>query len=355
MARPNKPWYRKNQQAWVTKIDGVQHTLARGPEAATRAEARKEFHRLMAERAKHHPNPGDSIRTDSLCDAFLDAHHATWKPLTFAWYVRHLKSFVASHGVLAASGVKPHHVLDWSNDHDWGPTTRRGAITAVKSVFSWARKVGHLDSDPLRDLERPTALRRQAILSPEAAALAIREANPLFSLFLEFLHETGARPGEAAVITAHDVDLTHRVVSLEVHKTAAHTQKPRTIVLSHRAMEILESLAIQRPDSEGPLFRNNRGNPWTGIAMNGAFRRLRQKTGLGQEATAQAFRHRFATDMAKIHPNSVVAAMLGHKTTSMVDRVYSHLGDEIETLCKAIDKGRPGNTKDTDSQESETS
>jgi integrase len=338
MARPHKPWYWAARQAWVVEIEGQRHTLAKGPKPETRAAAVQEFHRLMAQRGQANPAAA-SIAVKTLSGLFLDHIEADRKPKTYEWYRRHLKSFVAAHGDRQASSIRPHHVADWAGGHGWGPSTRRGAITAVKAAFAWGRKMGHLELDPIKDLDKPTPVRREKIIS-RAQAKAILGAVPArFGLFLEFLLECGARPGEAAALTKADVDLERGIAVLVEHKTERSTRKSRLIPLSARARQILTDQIGENP--AGALFRNDKGNAWTRYAMACAFRRLRAKLGMGKEATAQAMRHRFATDAAKILPNTVVAAILGHKSTAMVDRVYTHIGDEVEVLVEAVDKVRP--------------
>jgi integrase/recombinase XerC len=340
MGRPSKPWYREDRARWVARVDGRQITLARGPKSATEAAARKELRRLLAERDRGVRVGPVAIRTDELCDHFLHHVKTEREPATFDWYRRHLKSFCATHGATPAAEVRPHHVADWSNAHGWGQNTRSGAVTAVKRAFSWGRKMGYIDADPIRDLARPAPARRTAIMSGAQTAEAIAGVSAPLALLLEFLHETGARPGEGTLVAKADVDFARNLIVLTKHKTARATGKRRVIVLSARAAEIVRALAEANP--EGPLFRNTEGNPWTRNAMSLAFRRLRRKTGMGREATAQALRHRFATDAAGQYPNTVVAALLGHGSTAMVDRVYSHLGDEHDALRSAVDRIRPG-------------
>ena len=340
MARPPKPWRRASAgNAWYAQVRGVKVRLA-GPEASFE-DALKVLYRLLATEGDGRGAPRIGVR--NLCGLFLDHIKADRKPRTYDWYRRHLKSFVAAHGERAAADVRPHHVADWSNSHGWGASTRAGAVTAVKASFAWGRKMGHLETDPVKDLAKPRPARREKILSGDQVEVVLEDAAPEFSVFLEFLRETGARPGEGAALTTADVAWGEKVAVLRAHKTEGAMGKPRLIVLSDRAEEILRGQAARWP--EGPLFRNARGNPWTRHAMACAFRRLRARTGLGKEATAQALRHRFATDAARQLPNTVVAALLGHKSTAMVDRVYSHISDEIDTLKGALDKIRPPDQK----------
>lgn len=334
MPRQPKPWLLRGY--WVTKINGEPVRLAserEGKKAALVA-----FHRLMADKGKVGPA---EIRVDVLCDEFLHRVKTDGlKPNTFDTYRRHLKHFALQFGARAASSLLPHEVDAWSKARGWGPATRHGAITAVKAVFSWARKAGHLAGDPLEELAKPTMPRRQAILSREQSAVVLEQVRPAeLRDLLTFLAETGARPGEGAAITGADVDLGAGLAMLAEHKTEGKTHQPRVIVLSATAKALVGRLMEEQP--EGPLFRNARGRPWTRNAMACGFRRLRAKTGLGSTATSQAMRHRFATDTARQFPNTIVAALLGHRSTAMVDRVYSHVGDELDALRAAVDAVRP--------------
>jgi integrase len=343
MGRKSAPWYRKSHKAWVCRIDSHQHTLAKGPQEKTRAEAQKEFHRLMAARGETRADP--PMRVDALCDLFMDHIQADRKPATYEWYRRHLKTFLAAHGALSVAEIRPHHVLDWSNAHGWAPGTRRGAIGAVQAAFRWGKKVGHIDADPLGTIERPRAPRRTAILTTAQVEAILASVPPEFGLLLEFLRESGARLGEAARLTKADVDWERGIVILQEHKTGAKTDRPRILVLSARALAILTELTGRHPT--GPLFRNSRNNAWTRQTVQQNFERVRRKLNLGPEATAHALRHRFATDALVTQPNTVVAALLGHSGTAMVDQVYSHVKEEIDVLREAIAKVRPG-PKDAD-------
>jgi integrase len=340
MPRHPKPWFFAQKDAWYAQVDGRKIRLAKGKKA--KKEAQAELHRLLA--AGRTPTAAE-IRVDVLCDVFMDHVKADGlKPLTYETYQRRLKPFVAKFGPRAAGSLLPHEVETWSRSTGWGAATRHGGITAIKAAFSWARKVGHLPTDPLKDLAKPTMPRRQKILSREQSAVVLEEIRPpeLRDLLI-FLAETGARPGEGAALTAADVNLQAGLAVLAEHKTEGKTHRPRVIVLSTAAKDLVGRLIGEHP--EGPLFRNARGRPWTRNAMACGFRRLRGKTALGREATSQAMRHRFATDAARQFPNTVVAALLGHKSTAMVDRVYSHIGDEFDALKAAVDQVRPDKAK----------
>ena len=132
------------------------------------------------------------------------------------------------------------------------------------------------------------------------------------------LWETGARPSEVARIEASMIDAETGVIVMQ-SKTSGRTKKPRVIVMTQRMRELLLPLAERYP--EGPILRNTRGNPWTRNAMACRFAPLRERLGMGKEATAESFRHVFATDAAvKGVPIATTAALMGHASTKMLER-----------------------------------
>jgi integrase/recombinase XerC len=342
MGRPNRLWYRKSHDDWVTKLDGKPVTLAKGKK--NQAEARKAFHALMAERSREKKKP-TAIRVDELCDRCLERIEAERKRSTFEYYHRFLRRFVQRYGALEATAIRPHHVIDWSTGYGWKDSTRRSGMTAIKAVYARARRLGLIDEDPIRDLELPPKSRRERIISDAQIEAARGATHDRFALLLEFLRESGCRPGEAARLTAVDVDRDASIAALAEHKTDAKTRKPRLIPLSARALEILTPLIVEHPD--GPLFRNTRGNPWSRHGMSKAFGRIKKKTGMGREATSHAIRHRFATEAAKDHPIAVVSAILGHTNIATTMEYYVDLTKEKETLKRAINSIRPAGTRST--------
>jgi integrase len=338
MPRRAKPWRRKGAGgAWYAQIGGVKERLA-GPEVSFE-EADAALHRLLADRGESRPVEERPIGVKELCERFFLWTKDHRKPRTAEFYRERLKPFVAAHGAGPARDIKPHQVLDWANRPEWGRTTRHHAISVVQTAWRWAKKVGHLDANELGSIEKPPLAKRETIPSTKAVEAAIVSAYVPLGRLLDFLHETGARPGEAARITKGDVDFARGVVLLQEHKTDGSSGKPRAIVLSARALAMLRELAEEHPT--GPLFRNTRGRPWTRRAMSYGMQVTRAKVGAGREMTCHSMRHRFATDACKTLPNGVVAALLGHATTRMVDSVYSHVGDEHEALRDAVGKVRP--------------
>ncbi|HEY3395010.1 MAG TPA: hypothetical protein VGK58_20060 [Lacipirellulaceae bacterium] len=131
-------------------------------------------------------------------------------------YQQHLKSFVKSIGYkLSVSQVKPAHVDHWLRRYAGGQSHHNGACRAVARAFNWARKQGLIVASPLAGMERPAAVSRECYLTGDqwAEVIALLKADDPFADLIWFLHETGARPQEARVVSGRTFDKQrHRFV-----------------------------------------------------------------------------------------------------------------------------------------------
>jgi integrase len=343
MARTPQPRFYESRKAWYATIAGKQYLLAKGK--GGKAEAFTAFHRLMAEGAC--PAKRTELSVQLLLDLFVKASRDKVEPITHEGYVRRLQSFIDVYGASKAADVRPFHVQRWLDLHPaWNDSTRFGYVTAVKRAFNWAAKQGHLDKSPIADMDRPTMGRRTAVLTGEQVGkiLEFTASKPRLRPFRDLLvglWETGCRPSELRTLTADRVDLNAGKWTV-INKTRRKTGEPtRIIMLTEVAVELSRRLVSQ--SSEGIVFRNHRGRPWTRNAMACNFDDARKALGYGAEVTAYAFRHRYATD-ALIGGQEIgaIATLLGHKSTTMIMRNYSHAATEEEFLRRAARAIRPG-------------
>lgn len=331
--RPEPRWY-ESRGAWYCWVKGRQVRLAVGRESGDAAW--KAFHRLMLE-----AEPGrrrEHLSFEVLADLLLDWSKPRVKEETFEWYVRHLSHAATAFGKRPAHELRPADVELWlARRKGWCRTTKHGAAAAVKRVFRWARRQGLLDSDPMEALEKPTADTRRHVLTPDQGKAVIEAATGPFRDLLVVMHRTGMRPSEAYRLEAGHVDWARGVAVLREHKTD-RTGRPRIVILTP-VLDLLRPLAGRHP--EGPILRNSIGRPWTRKTVSKAFRDLRRRTGLGREATADSFRHLFVTDaLAAGVPIATVAQLVGHTSSQMISRTYSHLHDRFSHLQEAASRVR---------------
>jgi integrase len=349
VAHSPKPFFRTGR-GWYVQLGTKQHKLCDGPKSTdTEKTAWSAFHTLMAERAANdnRPAPNSANSASSLSLGELFEKYLEWcerhrEKRTYDGYVWHLQKFcdhLKAKGTpaksLPALSLRPFHVNEWLDAHTWGKTYRRNAIAAIKRAYAWGEEEGHIDSNPVRKLKKPTAARRERFVSPDDWA-AIRDsykpADP-FRLFLEFCWLSGCRPQEARLIEPRHVHLDKAVIAIPP-KEAKGRKKWRLIRLEGRALDIVRE---RLPGAKGKLFANRDGGAWTSFALNCRFHRLKDK--LGTRFSPYLFRHGFTQRLLVSGVDHLtVAALLGHADGTMVSKVYSHMDQADGHLRAALKK-----------------
>jgi integrase len=153
---------------------------------------------------------------------------------------------------------------------------------------------------------------------------------------LEFLLETGARPSEGRLLKWDQIDWKRQTAAFgrdEQHKTK-HKGKARTLYLTPRAIEILEST----PKESEYVFLSRNGRPYKTNSLRSFFRR-------NIAATTYRLRHTFAQNALDGEaPVDVVAKFLGHSDLRTV-QVYAQTRDDrartyAQTLVSPLQRQR---------------
>ncbi|CAN5702389.1 hypothetical protein BH23PLA1_BH23PLA1_41280 [soil metagenome] len=379
-----KPFYRTARKAWFVQVGGKQIKLGPDRDAAFRR-----YHELMGQPEAPSP-PADSASVVGVFDAFLDWCLKHKAGRTYDWYRGYLESFARTLPAgLGTARLKPFHVQQWLDANPGWKTGKQGAIIAVQRAFNWAVRMGLIEANPVRSLEKPRAGRREHVISVEQFR-TIREIvrDEEFRDLLTVCWETGCRPQEVLSVEARHVDLEGGswVFPADEAKGKKHQ---RVVYLTDAALEITRRLMAARPT--GPLFRNTDGLPWSPSALNCRFARLRlalgrerlQEMGLmppklrrltrpqrsdpavrsaHHEAVVErrrqivamakrlapryslyTFRHSWCTHALERGVDAVtVAVLMGHRDTTMISRVYSHLMQRRDHLREAVRKAVPG-------------
>lgn len=321
-----KPWYRRHDDWWyVTRsVDGrrQQVKLVRG--SSNEAAAYERFYELMA--AAGHVEPSTEITFNELAAKFLKASLRENSAKTTAWYAHFLDDFDHAYEGRVVD-LKKSHVESWLEDHpDWGKSTRRQAITALRRAVNWGFEEGHLREFPigLRKLRRPKMGKRETLISEADHKRMLAATDVCFRDFLTALWETGARPEEVRTVTSEMFISKAGVWLFKAHKTAEKTERPRTIYLTLTMVALTKRLAEVNP--QGPLFRNSQGRPWTTNAVRWRMKRLREKLDLPKGTVAYAYRHTYATTgLERGASIADMAELMGHSDTKMLSDHYGHL------------------------------
>lgn len=339
-----KPWFRKQTGWWYFTDDfGEQHRLAKDEK-----EAFDEWHRRRAAADDYSPN----ARFDAVADSFLDWTKMHRAQNTYEWYVTALTDVCRGFGATPIRQLKKHQVRQWVDQSGKPAGTRRAYVTAIRRVISWAIDEGIIDKDPIGKLERPPVERREVLVSAEDYARAVESADQgrgrqyrrgAFRAFLVALRHSGARPSEVAKVEARNFVAEAGVWSLGKHKTRRKTGRDRIIYLSPCLVTLSRILATARPT--GTLFLNGEGNPWTPNAIRCRMRRLRERLNLPEGTVAYALRHTFATEgLLNGVEEPIMAELLGHTSTAMLSKHYSHLGQRAQRIRQAATRAARGDS-----------
>ncbi len=413
MAKKPNPWYWEARNVWCVKIDGERQLLGEHPPDLPLPTKSKKtgrwnppqpildaFHRLMrGEPSQPVAEGGDAVV--AVLDDFVRWATENKAPLTAKRYMEFCQSFVRAEvegvkvGRLPVAKLTSKHVTAWINGEEgWGPTTRRNAITALQAALNWAVLNRGLDRNPIRGMKKPEAKRRTDVVSPaEFEEILNLVGDGCFRDLLVVSYDCGARPFEVKDLERRHVDFDKRcaVIPADEAKGRKHT---RTVYLpTDRSVEIVRRLCEEHP--EGPVFRNSKGNRWTGDAVKCRFEDIEidfglkemERQGVALDVTEEAI-HAFAKTLKKARKNKetgretpklawelrkearqkliagqvrkygkrfnhyafrrtfitrkiiagvdshVVAKLAGHQSTIMIDRHYSQVASDHEFMLQ---------------------
>lgn len=340
MPRPNKIWFRKDIGWWMVTIAGKKIRLTAGRK--NRAEAEQKFHELMLTRQRSPTGPG--ARVVDVVEAFLAYSQKRFAADTYRNYRFYGQKFAESCGQLPVSELRPFHVTKWIDHQRWNATTEYNARRIARRALNWAVSEGFITENPLKGMPCPKSQARKRSLTDNEFRQLIGASHGPLRILLWSLRQTGARPAELRRLTWDEVHNDRLVI--QHHKTAKKVHRPRVIYLTPAMQRLLHKLRNQQTSQY--VFLNARRVPWTSNALRLAVHRIKDKCSLPEDVCAYLIRHTFGTQAIMNGLNtSVVAELMGHTSTEMVDRVYVHLADQVthlqQAVCKATQK--PANIK----------
>lgn len=331
--RQPKPWFWEARDVWCVYINRQKYVLGPDKEAAL-----TEFHNLMAKRRKlQRPSPKTSV-----LEAFLVWTKENRSEKTWRGYKDFCDSFrdylSAEQPAVGIDDLSPVHVTAWlTSKPTWNSTTKRNAITALQRAFNWAGRNMGLDKNPLKGMEKPAARTRTTVITDEEfKAILGAIKDKAFKELLIFSYDCGCRPQESKRLEARHFDLSKNRAVLPAEEAKGKKKARAIYIPTPRALKLVKQAIKDR--GEGPIFRNRRGRPWTASAVKCRFAQLEAK--LGRRYNQYAFRHTFITRKLIAGVDShVVAALSGHSSSEMIDKVYSHVAEDHAFMLAAAKRG----------------
>ena len=207
------------------------------------------------------------------------------------------------------------------------PATRHKHLSAIKSLFTFASKLGYLTLDPARALrlpKQPDALAERILAVETVARVIATEPDPRHQLLLRLFYVTGGRISEVAAVrweVCHARDDGNGGV-ITFHN--AKGGKPRTV---HVPTPVWTELVRLRPDpAVGFVFPSARRDdcPINVATAWRWFTAAATRAGVEVNASPHWFRHAHASHaLDRGAPVHLVAATLGHASLATTSR-YAH-------------------------------
>jgi len=198
------------------------------------------------------------------------------------------------YGSLPVSELRPVHIDEWIEFHSgWTSGGQRTHIQAVKRAFNFGVERRMISANPLKGYKVPKSISRVTYFTTDQERALVAAAGPAFAVALKVCIRTGARFGsEFAVLEARHVQDNGDRMEWVFKPEESKNKKLRIIRITDS--EVI-GLVRERLDSNGPIFCNWSGGPWTRGMLSKSFRRLKRKVrSLDADACMYTCRHTYA-------------------------------------------------------------
>jgi len=203
------------------------------------------------------------------------------------------------------------------------PASKQRSLSAIKSIFSFAHRLGYVPFDVARPL-RLTAVREtlsQRILDEtEVLSILAAERHPRNAAMLCLLYVCGLRVSE--LCSLRWVDCQARTGGGQI-TIFGKRGKTRSVLIPERTWLMLVSLR-QGVAEESPVFLSRRKRALHPSQVLRIVRRAAQKAGIAKAVSPHWFRHAHASHaLDRNAPISLVQQTLGHSSVATTGR-YLH-------------------------------
>jgi integrase len=264
--------------------------------------------------------------------------------------VHYLGLFVRRFGPYPCIQLRPHDLTDFVlGNPSWkADNTRRQVAATVKAAFNWAVEEERVRRNPFRSVHFAESERKPEMTDDVWLQLCHAAGKP-FEHCLRFLRYTGCREGELCLALDGDVDAPLSLWTVPIHKTRGRTKRPKVVELVPDALALV--LAAAKPGkglpcrcrrsadqphlTNGHIFLNTRGRPWTPNTLQVSLIRLRDKVTFPADITLHSIRRRYATcGVAAGVSTELVAKNLGNDPQTC-SKYYVNLSGQREAVRAA--------------------
>ncbi len=178
----------------------------------------------------------------------------------------------------------------------------------------------------VRQFRQTQATDRRYLTQPEIEEV-LEECNPSFGQLVRGALLTGARVGELCALQVCDFD----AASGQVHIRRSKNGRPRRISLNDAGKRLFQEVCADGASDEY-IFTNRWGDKWRPGSAGQALTAVLARTNIAlpMDQNFHVFRHTYASHAVMAGMNlMVLAKLLGHRDTRMIERHYGHLSPDF--------------------------
>jgi integrase len=212
----------------------------------------------------------------------------------------------------------------WLNGQGWEPRTINGALGHVRSLFAWARRMGHVGMDPSEGIEHKSQVNEEieALSLSECARLLKRAMQePRMMPYVALGLFTGMRRAELERLRWEQVEWSEQTVIVQAKKVK--TRQRRVVDVPDVAVAWIEAAGWTKEKrvAKGRVAPSNLKEMWPVFWKAAGFERW-PNNGL---------RHTFASmHYAAYQDEAKLQAMMGHRSAAMLHQHYRALKTKKE-------------------------
>jgi len=218
--------------------------------------------------------------------------------------------------------------------------TRKNIINALRNFFNWLYERGTIEKIPSFPKVKGNDSHERKAIDVETQDIALKNIPEIHRDIIEFLMETGLRPGEACALLAGHIDIRHGTARIErtfsgnILRQTTKQHRTRTIPLSERALQIV----IKHTENKLPnqyLFVN----PTTrkNYLPDTLWRIWRYNAGIEGITLYEGTRHSFGSQLVLKNDVTIVKELMGHST---IKTTSNYLHFRMNHLSGAINSRR---------------
>lgn len=203
-------------------------------------------------------------------------------------------------------------------------SSRQRTLSAIKSLFAFAHRIGRLPADPARELRLPTlrdALAERILEEHDVRRLIAAADAPRDHLIITLLYRSGLRVSELVALTWSDVHAHRGAGQLTIYGKGGKT---RIVRLDAGTWKALQAARPATSPATSPIFVSRRGCAMDETTVRRIVKAAAERAGVTTKVSPHWLRHCHASHaLDNGAPVHLVQQSLGHASIATTSR-YLH-------------------------------